>query len=105
MLPLVARIDALGRTRMLVLAYAGVALLYLVTRLLLVWRFPVHVDEATFAGWTLNGHVNGASALFQALANGQQPLLEWLGIPWLHLGVEPVTALRLVSFVAGGLTL
>ena len=100
-----ARIEAFGRTRALVIGYLGVAAFYLVTRLLLVWRFPVHVDEATFAQWTLNGYENKGTALFEALANGQQPLLEWLGIPWMQAGVEPVTALRLVSFVAGGLTL
>ena len=100
-----ARIDSFGRRQALALGYAGVVLVYVVTRLLLVWRFPVHVDEATFATWTLNGRTYGDTALFQALANGQQPLLEWLGVAWMHAGVEPVTALRLVSFIAGGLTL
>jgi 4-amino-4-deoxy-L-arabinose transferase-like glycosyltransferase len=99
-----ALVRRLGFTSSLALAYAGIGLLYVCSRLLLLWRFPVHVDEATFATWTLQGHDQGGPALFQSLASGQQPMLPWLGAAVMELGVEPVTAIRLVSFVAGGLT-
>ena len=91
--------------RVIGLGYGAVALIYVASRLLLIWRFPVHVDEATFAQWTLDGHEQGGAALFRALAGGQQPLLPWLGVALMKLGLEPVTALRFVSFAAGAATL
>ena len=80
-------------------AYAILGVVYLVSRLSLVWRLPWYPDETVFASYTLNGfeHVD---ARFQALANGQQPLLEWLGMAWMSIGLEPVTALRMVSLTA-----
>ena len=78
----------------------GIVLLYVGTRLVLLWRFPPHVDESLFASWTLRGFEN-ADARFVALTSGQQPLLEWIGMGLMRLGVEPLTAVRLVSFFAG----
>ena len=102
---LLSRWNLLGLRHRLALAYAAIGLVYVCSRLLLLWRFPVHVDEATFATWALQGYEQGGSALFQSLASGQQPLLPWLGSAVMQLGVEPVTALRVVTFTAGGLTM
>ncbi len=74
--------------------------MYAVTRLVLLWRFPPHVDESLFASWTLRGF-ESPDARFVPLTSGQQPLLEWLGMGFMRLGVEPLTAVRLVSFFAG----
>ena len=89
----------------LVAGYTAVAVAYVVSRLSLLGRFPPHTDEATFAKWALDGYEKPGPALFEALASGQQPLLPWLGAASMTFGVEPLTAVRLVSFAAGALTL
>jgi hypothetical protein len=81
---------------------AGVV--YVAVRLMLVWRFPPHVDEALFARWTLDGF-DDRHLLFLPLAFGNNPMLEWVGIGVMQLGVEPLTALRLVSLASGVVTL
>lgn len=87
-----------------VLACAGIGLAYLSTRLLLVQRFPPFLDEATYATWTLQGFED-IHFRFISLANGKEPLLTWLGMAWMVLGAEPLTAVRLVSVAAGLVTL
>jgi 4-amino-4-deoxy-L-arabinose transferase-like glycosyltransferase len=79
---------------------AGIAAVYVASRLALVWRFPPHVDESLFATFALNGFKT-ADARFEPLASGQRPLLEWLGMGVMKLGVEPLTSLRLISVAAG----
>ncbi|HEX4745409.1 MAG TPA: glycosyltransferase family 39 protein [Gaiellaceae bacterium] len=94
---------AAGRTIRLRSVRAGVVTLgvvYVAVRLMLVWRFPPHVDEALFAGWTLEGFED-RHLLFLPLAFGNNPMQEWVGIGVMHLGVEPLTALRLVSLASG----
>jgi 4-amino-4-deoxy-L-arabinose transferase-like glycosyltransferase len=86
-------------------AYGMLAVVYLLTRLLLVWRFPPHYDEAVFADWTARGVAAGGNQLFLPLTGGQQPLLVWLGAGLVDLGVEPLSSLRLVSVGAGLVTL
>jgi len=90
--------------RVAVAGYGLVVALYLATRLALLWRFPPFIDEGIFASWTLRGYED-ADSRFVPLASGQLPALEWLGMTVMRLGVEPLTALRLVSVAAGLLTL
>lgn len=85
--------------RAAIAVYGVLALVFVGTRLMLLWRFPPHVDEAAFAEWTLRGFED-PEARFIALTAGNQPLLEWLGMLVMGLGVEPLTALRLVSLGA-----
>jgi 4-amino-4-deoxy-L-arabinose transferase-like glycosyltransferase len=85
-------------------AGAVIAALYLVTRVVLLWRFPPFWDEGQYAGWAHDGFVD-ADQRFVALANGKQPMLPWLGMPVIGLGAEPLTAVRIVSGAAGLVTL
>ena len=80
--------------------WAAIALIYVGTRAALLWRFPPHIDETLYAIWTAGGFDHSASR-FIALSRGQQPLLEWIGIGFMHLGAGPLLAVRLVSFFAG----
>ena len=88
------------RLRTVRAAVVALGLVYVGVRLMLVWRFPPHVDEALFAGWTLDGFED-RRLLFLPLAFGNNPMQEWVGIGVMHLGVEPLTALRLVSLASG----
>lgn len=88
------------RERALWLALGAVVAAYVATRLALVWRFPVFSDEAAYAGWAQRVHDSPADR-FVSLANGKEPLLTWLGAVLISLHVGSVTALRLVSFAAG----
>ncbi len=87
-------------SRTVALLAGGLAAIYVSVRLALLWRFPPHVDEVTFASYVLRG-LDNPEARFIALTAGQQPLLPWAGIGIATLGVEPLTSLRLVSFLAG----
>jgi 4-amino-4-deoxy-L-arabinose transferase-like glycosyltransferase len=81
-------------------AAAALLGLYVVTRVALLWRFPPFTDEALYAQWAWQGfHV--PEDRFLALATGKEPLLPWAAMGWIRLGAEPVTAVRLVSVVAG----
>lgn len=87
-----------------VLACSAIALVYVVLRLALVWRFPPFVDEALYALWAVQGFED-SDYRFISLANGKEPLLTWLGMAWMSLGVQPLTALRLVSVASGFVTI
>jgi 4-amino-4-deoxy-L-arabinose transferase-like glycosyltransferase len=85
-------------------ASAGVLAFFLLTRLLLLWRFPPFFDESLYANWAAQAH-DSANERFVALANGKLPLLPWLGAAVMEFGAEPITAVRLVSFVCGLVTM
>jgi 4-amino-4-deoxy-L-arabinose transferase-like glycosyltransferase len=82
------------------IALGTIVLVYLATRLSLVWRFPVFSDEAAYAGWAQRVH-DSASDRFVSLANGKEPLLSWLGAVLIWLGIGSLTALRLISVASG----
>jgi 4-amino-4-deoxy-L-arabinose transferase-like glycosyltransferase len=73
---------------------------YVATRAALLWRFPPFTDEALYAQWTWQGF-NVPEDRFIALATGKEPLLPWVGMVWMWLGADPITAVRLVSVAAG----
>jgi 4-amino-4-deoxy-L-arabinose transferase-like glycosyltransferase len=77
---------------------------FLLTRLFLLWRFPPFLDESLYASWASAVH-DSANDRFIALANGKLPLLPWLGGAFMELGAEPLTAVRLVSFLSGLVTM
>jgi hypothetical protein len=86
-------------------ALAGVlAAAFLVTRFGLLWRFPPFVDEASYAWWAWQ-IFDDHGLLFVSLANGKEPLLPWLGAAFMWGGLEPLTAVRLVSILSAVATL
>ncbi len=74
--------------------------LYVAFVLSLVWRFPPFNDEGIYASWTAVVE-RDPSQRFVTLAGGKEPLLEWLAAVLVRLGVEPLTAVRLISVMAG----
>jgi 4-amino-4-deoxy-L-arabinose transferase-like glycosyltransferase len=86
-----------------VLACGAIAAAFAGLRLALLWRFPPFLDESLYASWALRVSEN-ADDRFVSLANGKEPLLPWLGALLVHAGIEPLTSVRLVSVIAGALT-
>ncbi len=85
-------------------AWTALGVLYLATRLALLHRLPYFIDEGTYGNFVLAA---GGSPphVWESLRIGKEPLLAWLAVPPVKLGVNPLDALRLVSILAGGLTL
>jgi 4-amino-4-deoxy-L-arabinose transferase-like glycosyltransferase len=98
------RLPVLGAAASTAAACAALVAFFLVTRLFLLWRFPPFLDESLYASWASAGH-DSVNERFIALANGKLPLLPWLGGAVMELGVEPLTAVRLVSLVCGFVTM
>lgn len=90
-------------TSRVALACGAIAAVFAGLRLALVWRFPPFLDESLYATWALRVSEN-ADDRFVSLANGKEPLLPWLGALLVHVGIEPLTSVRLVSVFAGALT-
>ena len=87
------------------LAAAGaIAAAYVVTRALFIDRFPYFLDEGTYAVFA-NRAAHATQDLFYSFTIGREPLMFWLGIPWIKVGVNPLVSVRLVSAGAGLLTL
>jgi Dolichyl-phosphate-mannose-protein mannosyltransferase len=93
-----------GVSRAQWLAIAGIVVGYVVTRWLFIDRFPYFLDEGTYAVFA-NRAANDTGDLFYSYTIGREPLMFWLGIPWIKLGINPLISVRLVSAVAGLLTL
>jgi 4-amino-4-deoxy-L-arabinose transferase-like glycosyltransferase len=85
-------------------AYAALGVAFVATRATLIWRFPPHSDEAIFEKWTL-AMSQDLDQAFIPLTFGQHPLQEWLALGPARLGLEPLTSLRLVTIVAGLVTM
>jgi 4-amino-4-deoxy-L-arabinose transferase-like glycosyltransferase len=96
---------ALPRTRprhgpaMLVAALAAA---YVATRLALLWRFPWFVDETTFASFAKQVH-GDLGQFFIAEGDKKGLLASWLGAGLITAGIDPVTAMRLLSVAGAGL--
>jgi 4-amino-4-deoxy-L-arabinose transferase-like glycosyltransferase len=90
--------------RSLVAAGVAIVAVYMTTRLAFVSGFPYFLDEATYAGFTWDGS-RSLEDLWVSLTIGREPLQIWLGIPLVEVGVNPLTAMRVVSIVSGLLTL
>jgi hypothetical protein len=86
--------------RMPALTIAGLTLLYVATRLALLWRFPPYFDEAFYAH-EVPIALYQPSQRFISLNDDKGPLLIWLAFIPLKLGFSPLTAVRLVAQVSG----
>jgi 4-amino-4-deoxy-L-arabinose transferase-like glycosyltransferase len=78
--------------------------LYLLTRLINLTALPVFVDEAIYIRWA-QLIKNVPSLFFIPLTDGKQPLFMWLTALLLRFFSDPLLAGRLVSVLAGLLTL
>jgi 4-amino-4-deoxy-L-arabinose transferase-like glycosyltransferase len=85
------------------IAMAAIALVYVATRLSFIERFPYFSDEGSYAllSWRASQSTHD---LFISMTLGHPPLHSWLGIPFIKLGFNPLTAMRLVSATAGAVT-
>jgi len=86
------------------LAYGAIAAFYLASRITLLPRFPPFIDETTFATWVQRGYTHPAERLMSVSA-GREPLFIWLGMFGMKAGFDPITALRVVSLIAGIVTM
>lgn len=85
-------------------APAVIVAIYLATRLALVWRFPPFWDESGYGEWAYAAN-RSAATRWQSMLEGKEPLTSWLGALWVHAGVPYLRAVRLVSVLAGLVTL
>jgi 4-amino-4-deoxy-L-arabinose transferase-like glycosyltransferase len=85
-------------------AVAAILAAYVATRWVFIDRFPYFLDEGTYAVF-VHRAAHSTSDLFYSFTIGREPLMFWLGIPWVKVGVNPLISVRLVSAVAGLLTL
>jgi 4-amino-4-deoxy-L-arabinose transferase-like glycosyltransferase len=69
---------------------------FLATRLALTWRFPWFVDETIFASFAKEVHGNIGN-LFIAEIDKKGLLPSWLGAALIGLGIDPITAMRLLA--------
>ena len=83
---------------------AALAAFYLASRLWFVAGLPYFLDEGIFAGFSYAGR-QSPHQLFVSLTIGKEPLQAWFGIGWQVLGVNPLMSMRLVSMIAGLLSL
>lgn len=85
--------------------FAGAILAaYVATRAVFIAGFPYFLDEGTYAVFTHRA-AGSLDDLYVSYTIGREPLMFWLGIPWVKLGVNPLDAVRIVSALAGLVTL
>ena len=77
---------------------------YLALRLPFAARMPTFFDEALYAAES-NTALHHASALFIGAPYARPPLHTWLAMPPIALGIPGIAAVRIVSIVAGLVTL
>ena len=77
---------------------------YLLLRLLTLTQLPIFTDEAIYMRWAQIAK-NDASWRFISLTDGKQPLYIWLSIIAMRFISEPLIAGRLVSVIAGVITM
>jgi 4-amino-4-deoxy-L-arabinose transferase-like glycosyltransferase len=94
----------LPRVDRVTVALATIYLTYLISRLFLLWRLPVFWDEGFYAVEAQTAADHPAQR-FQFVADGKPPLFNWVSMAVVQLGITPITAVRLVSYAAGVLTL
>jgi 4-amino-4-deoxy-L-arabinose transferase-like glycosyltransferase len=76
---------------------------YLATRIAFAARFPYFLDEGTYAVFSWEGS-RSLGGLYSSYSIGREPLMFWLGIPWVKLGFNPLDAVRIVSIGCGIVT-
>lgn len=80
------------------------SLLYFLTRLINILKLPIFNDEAIYLDWA-NKEINTKGLLFYSLYDGKPPLLMWIFGLFHKFINDPLLAGRLVSVIAGFLTL
>jgi 4-amino-4-deoxy-L-arabinose transferase-like glycosyltransferase len=90
----------IGRREGIALVAAAILAAYVVTRVAFIARFPYFLDEGTYAVFTYKA-ANSLHDLFISYTIAREPLMFWLGIPWVKLGFNPLDAVRIVSAMAG----
>lgn len=88
----------------MLIALVALYSLYLLSRLWLMQRAPIFWDEAFHAVQAQTG-LDDPAQRFQFVADGKPPLFNWVSIGLVDLGLDPLTAVRTVSFLAGLVTL
>ncbi|MBP6882413.1 MAG: glycosyltransferase family 39 protein [Candidatus Levybacteria bacterium] len=78
--------------------------LYFTTRILTILQIPIFTDEAIYLRWTQIASQD-SSWRFISLTDGKQPLYIWLAIVSMKLISDPLVAGRLVSVMAGFMSL
>jgi 4-amino-4-deoxy-L-arabinose transferase-like glycosyltransferase len=96
-----AAVEPPRERRRLVLAVGVLTAAFLATRLALTWRFPLYVDETTFASFAREVH--GGGQFFAAEADKKGLLPSWLGAGLIGTGIDPVTAMRLLAAAGAAL--
>lgn len=81
-----------------------VALLYFITRLINLKALPIFNDEAIYLDWGWR-EISQPGNLYYSLYDGKQPLLMWIFGIFEKIIPDPLVAGRLVSVIAGGVTL
>jgi 4-amino-4-deoxy-L-arabinose transferase-like glycosyltransferase len=84
-------------------AWAGLAALYVLTRLALWQRLPYFVDEGSY-GRFAQAAAGSLHHLFESLRIGKEPLQAWLAALVIKLGFDPLQALRIISILSGAAT-
>ncbi|HVA96223.1 MAG TPA: glycosyltransferase family 39 protein [Candidatus Acidoferrales bacterium] len=85
-------------------ALAGIIILYFFTRLYHILSLPIFTDEAIYIHWSQVA-ANDASWRFISLTDGKQPMYVWIALLFLKVIHDPLLAGRLVSVLAGYLSL
>ena len=75
---------------------------FVATRLALLWRFPLFIDETGFATFARDVHAN-LGLFFIAESDHKGLLPSWMGATLIGAGIAPITAMRLLA--AGGAAL
>src|ERR1700759_2787635 len=83
---------------------AGIIILYFFTRLFHILTLPIFTDEAIYVHWSQVAQ-HDASWRFISLTDGKQPMYVWIAMLFLKVISDPLLAGRLVSVLAGYLSL
>jgi len=81
-----------------------VSALFFLTRLINLLRLPIFNDEAIYLDWGWR-EINIKGQLFFSLADAKQPFLMWIFGFFQKIFSDPLLAGRMVSVIAGSLTL
>ncbi len=87
-----------------ILIFVVAIVIFFSLRLPFLTRIPVFVDEAIYIRWSQIMR-NEPSLRFLPLSDGKQPLFMWATMPSLKLFHDPLVAGRMVSILAGLLSL
>src|SRR5579885_52895 len=94
----------LSKRYLFALAAFGLLALFFLTRLYNLLGLPIFTDEAIYIHWSQVA-ANDASWRFISLTDGKQPMFVWIAMILLKLISNPLVAGRMVSVIAGLLSM